>query len=104
MTWMTRPTLSGEGHNHGTEGAHSPGDPMPGLATAEQIAELKSLTGADAEKLFLELMIAHHQGAIEMAEAVLDRTDVRVVRELATTIVNSQTGEIAYMQTLLGRY
>jgi uncharacterized protein (DUF305 family) len=104
MTWMTRPTLQGEGHNHGTDGAHSPGDPMPGLATAEQVAELKSLTGPDAEKLFLELMIAHHQGAIEMAEAVLDRTDVRVVTELATTIRNSQAGEIEYMRTLLERY
>jgi uncharacterized protein (DUF305 family) len=104
MTWMTRPTLEGEGHNHGTEGAHSPGDPMPGLATAEQITELKSLTGTDAERLFLELMIAHHDGAVEMAEAVLDRTDVRVVTELATTIRNSQTAEITYMQSLLARY
>ena len=104
MTWMTRPTLTGAGHNHGTEGAHSPGDPMPGLATADQITELKSLTGAPAEKLFLQLMIAHHQGAIEMAEAVLDRTDVRVVTQLATTIVTSQTAEIEYMQSLLARY
>jgi uncharacterized protein (DUF305 family) len=104
MTWMTRPTLTGAGHNHGTEGAHSPGDPMPGLATDAQIAELRSLTGPDAEKLFLTLMIAHHQGAIEMAEAVLDRTDVRVVTQLATTMRNSQTNEIAYMQTLLARY
>jgi uncharacterized protein (DUF305 family) len=104
MTWMTRPTLQGEGHNHGTEGAHSPGEPMPGLATTAQITELQSLTGPAAEKLFLELMIAHHQGAIEMAEAVLDRTDVRVVTQLATTMRNSQTNEIAYMTTLLARY
>jgi len=104
MTWMTRPTLQGEGHDHGTEGAHSPGDPMPGLATAAQITELKSLTGPEAEKLFLQLMIAHHQGAVEMAEAVLDRTDVRVVRQLATTIITSQTAEIEYMTALLARY
>ena len=104
MTWMTRPTLQGEGHDHGTEGAHSPGDPMPGLATSAQITELKSLTGPEAEKLFLELMIAHHQGAVEMAEAVLDRTDVRVVRQLATTIITSQTAEIEYMTALLARY
>ena len=104
MTWMTRPTLKGAGHNHGTEGAHSPGDPMPGLATADQIAELKSLSGSDADELFLTLMIAHHQGAVEMAEAVLDRTDVRVVRQLATTIITSQTAEIEYMPALLARY
>ena len=104
MTWMTRPTLSGAGHDHGTQGAHSPGDPMPGLATEAQIAALQAATGPEAEKLFLQLMIAHHQGAIAMAEAVLDRTDVRVVTQLATTIVTSQTAEIEYMQSLLARY
>ena len=104
MTWMTRPTLQGEGHDHGTEGAHSPGDPMPGLATAEQIAALQAATGADADQLFLELMIAHHQGAVDMAQAVLDRTDVRVVRQLATTIITSQSAEIEYMTALLARY
>ena len=97
-------TLEGEGHAHGGDSAHSPGDPMPGLATDAQIAELRSLTGPDAEKLFLELMIAHHQGAVEMAEAVLDRTDVRVVTQLATTIVTSQSSEIEYMTALLARY
>jgi len=104
MTWMTRPTLTGAGHDHGTEGAHNPGDPMPGLATRAQIAELQSLNGPAAEKLFLQLMIAHHQGAIEMAEAVLDRTEVRVVIQLATSIVKAQQSEIDYMNELLARY
>jgi uncharacterized protein (DUF305 family) len=104
MTWMTRPTLTGAGHDHGTEGAHSPGDPMPGLATREQVLELQSLQGAEAEKLFLQLMIAHHEGAIVMAKAVLDRTEVRVVIQLATSIITAQQGEIAYMKDLLARY
>ena len=104
MTWMTRPTLTGAGHDHGTEGAHKPGDPMPGLATRAQIAELQGLDGPAAEKLFLELMIAHHQGAIDMAKAVLDRTEVPVVINLATSIVKSQTNEIGYMTDLLSRY
>ena len=104
MTWMTRPTLTGEGHDHGTAGAHSPGDPMPGLATAAQIAELRGLTGVDAEKHFLELMIAHHEGAIAMAKAALDRTEERVVVDLATGIIASQTSEIEYMQELLAQH
>lgn len=104
MTWMTRPTLTGAGHNHGTEGAHQPGDPMPGLATRAQIEQLQGLQGADAEKLFLQLMIAHHQGAIDMAKAVLDRTEVRVVIQLATSIVKAQQSEINYMNELLARY
>jgi len=104
MTWMTRPTLTGAGHDHGTEGAHQPGDPMPGLATRAQIEQLQGLQGADAEKLFLQLMIAHHQGAIDMAKAVLDRTEVRVVIQLATSIVKAQQSEINYMNELLSRY
>ena len=104
MTWMTRPTLTGAGHNHGTEGAHQPGDPMPGLATRAQIEQLQGLQGAEAEKLFLQLMIAHHQGAIDMAKAVLDRTEVRVVIQLATSIVKAQQSEINYMNELLSRY
>jgi uncharacterized protein (DUF305 family) len=104
MTWMTRPTLTGEGHNHGTAGAHRPGDPMPGLATRDQIDHLKTLTGAAAEKYFLELMIAHHEGAIAMAKAALDRTEERVVVDLATGIVASQSSEIEYMQGLLAGY
>ena len=104
MTWMTRPTLDGAAHGHGGATAHAPGDPMPGLATSAQIAELKGLTGPEAEQLFLELMIAHHQGAIDMADAVLARTDIRVVTELATTIRDSQSSEIEYMTALLARY
>jgi uncharacterized protein (DUF305 family) len=101
MTWMTRPTLQGSGHDHGTEGAHAPGEPMPGLATQEQLTELRSLEGVEAERLFLQLMIAHHEGAVEMAEAVLDRTNVDVVRDLAATIIASQQNEIAFMKQLL---
>ena len=104
MTWMTRPPITGGGdaHSHGEgDSAHTAGDPMPGLATAEQMAKLRSLTGVEAEKYFLELMIAHHQGGVLMAEAALDRSDERVVRDLATGIVNAQTSEIGYMEDLL---
>lgn len=102
MTWMARPTLEGEGHNHGSgDSAHQPGEPMPGLATAEQIAELKSLTGVPAERMFLELMIAHHQGAIEMAEAVLDRSTNTTVRTFATGVVKAQQSEIGLMESML---
>ena len=74
---------------------------MPGMATDADLAQLQTLSGDDAERLFLTLMIAHHRGGVEMAEAVLERTDERVVVSLATGIVNSQTSEIEYMQQLL---
>lgn len=103
MTWMTRPPITGgTGHAHGAgDSAHTVGDPMPGLATPEQIAELKTLTGVPAEKKFLELMIAHHKGGVLMSEALLDRSEERVVVSLATGIVKAQTSEIGYMEDLL---
>lgn len=102
MTWMTRPALDGAPHAHdGTVPTHAPGQPMPGLATSEQLAELASLSGVDAERYFLELMIAHHKGGVEMAEAVLARTETRVVVDLASSIVKAQQSEIELMEGML---
>ena len=103
MTWMTRPTLDGGGGHEdmAEEPAHAPGSPMPGLATAEQLASLKAATGVEAERIFLTLMIAHHEGGVEMAEAVLERTNNRVVVKLATGIVQAQKSEIELMQGML---
>jgi len=100
MTWMSRPTLEG-GHEHDGEAAHAPGAAMPGLATREQIVELGEATGVEAERLFLELMIAHHQGGVEMAEAVVERTRTKVVLDLATSIIAAQTSEIGLMTDML---
>ena len=103
MTWMTRPTLAGE-MQHGDGAAHVADEPMPGLATREQIAELTALSSDESDKYFLELMIGHHEGAIEMANAVLERTHEKLVVELATNIAASQTAEIDYMESLLAQY
>ena len=106
MTWMTRPGSSETGHDHtaASGGAgHAPGDAMPGLATADQIAELTAASDVDAERIFLTLMIAHHQGAIEMADAVLDRSENSVVVAFATSVVQSQTSEINLMQDMLAK-
>lgn len=105
MTWMTRPAIDGAaGHDdHATSdpGAHVPGAPMPGLATPAQVEELRGLSGVEAERRFLELMIAHHQGAVEMADAVLARSSNDVVVALAQSIVDSQTSEIDLMTGML---
>ena len=107
MTWMTRPALDGATHGHGDSdsdsdaAAHIPGEPMPGLATSEQLAELRAADGEAADDLFLTLMIAHHEGGVGMAEALLDRSDNAVATRLARGIVTSQQGEINYMRQLL---
>ena len=106
MTWMSRPALTGVSHagmsEMGTgETSHEPGSPMPGMATADQLAALKAATGDEAVRQYLTLMIAHHLGGVEMADAVLVRTEERVVRSLAASIVKAQSSEIGYMQDLL---
>jgi uncharacterized protein (DUF305 family) len=102
MTWMTRPAPGAADHDHGAAaGGHVPGARMPGLATDAQLAQLRSLTGVAAEKLFLQLMIAHHNGGIEMAEAVLDRTTNPTVASLARSMVRAQQSEVDYMHDLL---
>jgi uncharacterized protein (DUF305 family) len=85
MTWM----------DHPTEGR------MPGMASAEEIQQLRDLPIAEAEVLFLRLMIRHHLSGVEMAEACLERCDQDVVLHLAQGIVAAQNGEIEAMQSML---
>lgn len=74
---------------------------MPGMATQEEIQRLRSLPVDQAEVLFLQLMIRHHQGGVEMAEAVLGRSDQEQVVLLADRIVMGQQSEIATMNEML---
>lgn len=102
MTWMTRPALDGTGHDHdGGASTHRPGDPMPGLASFEEMQRLASLEGVAAERLFLELMIEHHAGGVEMAEAVIARSNYPTVVDLATGMAEVQQAEIELMRQLL---
>jgi uncharacterized protein (DUF305 family) len=100
MTWMTRPGRSSATHEH-VDGAHTPGEPMPGLATAAQIEDLRAATGVEAERQFLTLMIAHHLGAVEMAEAVQDRASNTSVLGFANSVIISQEAEITLMEDML---
>ncbi|WP_051973615.1 DUF305 domain-containing protein [Cryobacterium sp. MLB-32] len=97
MTWMTRPGRTADSH----AGMHEPGQRMPGLATDAEVASLTAASGIEADRIFLTLMIRHHQGAIEMADAVLDRTSTSTVRTFATAVVASQQSEIDLMTDML---
>lgn len=82
-----------DGHDHD----------MPGMATGEQMVALAEGSGRDFERMWLELMIAHHEGAIEMAEQVEGTTEDPEVRALAVAITEAQREEIDRMQGLLDR-
>jgi len=112
MEWMSTPTLdgsAGQGHEHGTASATaSPDDAvsaaaMPGMASDADLERLRNASGTDAEVLFLTLMLAHHRGGVEMADAVLDRSTHPLVTTLARAIVFAQSGEIDYMESLLAQ-
>lgn len=76
---------------------------MPGMATDEQLSTLRTATSSEAEKLFLELMIAHHQGGVAMAQAVVESSDDTSVTGLAQTMVNGQQAEIQAMENMLSQ-
>ncbi|GEN78927.1 DUF305 domain-containing protein [Actinotalea fermentans] len=101
------PMAWAQGHGHGgaeAGGAEAGGTVgMPGMATAEQLAALRDARGSDAERLFLELMIAHHEGGVAMARSALDLAEHPAVRRLAQAVVDSQTAEIAVLEGLLAR-
>ncbi|MEU8268376.1 DUF305 domain-containing protein [Sphaerisporangium sp. NPDC049002] len=106
MAWMA-------GHGHGA--APATGEPsavpsaapsagpaaMPGMASADELKRLQAAKGKDAEILFLQLMIRHHEGGVQMAKALLKLSNRPEVRGMAQSIVDTQDSEIQYMTDLL---
>jgi len=74
---------------------------MPGMMSDAQMQQLTDATGAEFDRLFLQLMIMHHQGAIEMSDTELAQGSNPEAIALAGSIKTSQTAEITEMQQLL---
>ncbi|BDW80683.1 hypothetical protein MACH24_01210 [Erythrobacter sp. Dej080120_24] len=77
---------------------------MSGMATPEQLAKLASLEGAEFDRMFLGLMIAHHEGAIDMVEALLRQAGSAadpVLFRFVSDVENDQNAEIKRMDVLL---
>ena len=66
------------------------------------MAKLESLNGAEFDTLWLQSMIGHHQGAIEMAKAEIANGENVDAIGLAKTIVDTQQAEIDQMKQMLG--
>ena len=73
---------------------------MDGMSQEEAMAELEGLSGTEFDRRFLELMIAHHEGAVTMAEDELADGQNPQARELAQKIIDDQQAEIAEMEQL----
>src|SRR5919112_2501700 len=80
---------------------HPMDGPMPGMASPEEIDRLSNVALDVADVLFMRLMILHHQAAIPMSEAILKRTDVPYIRQLAQSIIASQRAEIENMKAMI---
>jgi uncharacterized protein (DUF305 family) len=78
-----------------------PGELMPGMATTAELAKLHSLTGRALDVYFLQLMIRHHRGGLEMAEYAAAHASEPYVRDLATKIAQGQQAEVVTMERML---
>ncbi|NUR24483.1 MAG: DUF305 domain-containing protein [Catenulispora sp.] len=72
-----------------------------GMMTEEEMAALGKATGAAFDKMWVQMMIKHHQGAVAMAKLEQTSGQSMKSKELAKTIETGQTAEIATMQKLL---
>ncbi|EFQ84495.1 hypothetical protein HMPREF0063_10347 [Aeromicrobium marinum DSM 15272] len=79
---------------------HSDMDGMRGMASDGDLADLAEARDAAFDELWLRLMIAHHEGAIEMAETVIDDGSSDEVKEFARTVIETQRTEVTRMEGL----
>jgi uncharacterized protein (DUF305 family) len=91
--WGADESMGEMGHDMGAMG--------DGMMSEEDMGRLDDATGAEASSLFLEQMIMHHEGAIEMAEVEVENGENPDAVALAERIIEDQTNEIAEMQDLL---
>jgi uncharacterized protein (DUF305 family) len=75
---------------------------MSGMLSDSEMEKLAAAKGAEFDRLFLEGMIKHHEGAIDMAKEVVDSKNQSVMK-LAEWIVSVQALEIETMRDLLGK-
>jgi uncharacterized protein (DUF305 family) len=86
MTWMGMSSAVGS---------------MPGMASREQLDQLAASEGTEADEIFVELMVAHHLGGVDMARYAMNNGDDREVRAMAASIVSQQQSEVIELRQLL---
>lgn len=93
VQWNENPQDSSGGHQgHGD---------MHGMMDEATMTKLQSLKGAEFDKLWLQSMISHHEGAIEMAKAEVANGKNVDAKNMAQNIIDTQQAEISKMNTML---
>ena len=90
---MDHSSMDHSSGNHGSK--------MKGMLSVEELAKLSTLSGKVFDKEWMLAMIAHHEGAIEMAQTVEQSGKNLEVQALAKTIISGQQVEIDQMKSML---
>ncbi|GAA3036567.1 DUF305 domain-containing protein [Actinokineospora globicatena] len=93
MRWM-----AGATHSHSSPSGL---DLMPGMATSEELMKLRALKDPEFTVYFLQLMLRHHEGGLEMASYAADHARVPYVRNLASKIQQGQSAEVKLLTSML---
>ena len=108
--WLTgrAPPAAADPHaGHHGDMATSPDPdvaPMPGMLSPNQMQALAAASGPAFDRLFLEGMIRHHQGALDMVDALLadpEAAEDPLLSEFVSSVVPDQSAEILRMQSIL---
>ncbi|MGZ5379117.1 MAG: DUF305 domain-containing protein [Mycobacterium sp.] len=98
VQWDENPDDNASHGDHGGDGGHGT---MAGMVDDATMAKLQSLQGAEFDTLWLQSMISHHQGAIEMAKAEVANGQNVDIKRMAQTMVDTQQAEITQMNQML---
>lgn len=76
---------------------------MPGQMSEEDMAKLEEASGLELDKMFLEMMVPHHESAIEMAQTEVEDGESSDAKALAERVIEDQTAEIEEIKGLLAK-
>ena len=98
QAWGEDETAGGgmAGMDHGGSGSAG-----AGMMSEEEMTSLQSASGADFDRMFLEMMTRHHEGAIDMARTELEQGQLEEVKQMAQRIIDTQQAEINEMRQIL---
>ena len=100
---LDAPPLSDDGMAMAWMGMAVPAEDMPGMATEDEMVALGDAEGAAANELFVRLMVAHHEGGIDMMDAALANAENPTVLFYAQRWRDAQVVEVSEMETQLAR-
>ena len=102
-SWGAPEVTNGHDMSHGGSGTNDASTmdmTGMGMMTTADMETLSALSGPGFDRLWLQMMIQHHEGAVAMARAVLATTNDSGVKTLAQNVIDSQSAEIATMKKI----